>query len=215
MSRLHPSASWPTLTRILEEGFSRPRTKINRHREWGLLSAYLKSPKQVASFCNSSSAVAAQICKAAHVDSKCHRVIELGPGSGAITQKLLHSMPNNAQLLAIEKTQALADKLLTQRDPRVRVIVDDASQLVKHRRSAGWEHCDAVVSGIPFSYLAPETASRIVTQVHEALRVGGKFVAYQLHADVSHYANPVFGPGEVVWEWRNMPPLRIFTWTKR
>lgn len=50
-------------------------------------------------------------------------ILEIGPGPGALTEKLL---ANGAHVIAIEKDQALAEKLMQWKHPRLKIICGDA-----------------------------------------------------------------------------------------
>jgi len=39
-------------------------------------------------------------------------------------------------------------------------------------------------------------------------------VAYQVRARVADFAAPYLGRPHLEWEWLNIPPVRVFTWTK-
>ena len=47
------------------------------------------------------------------------------------------------------------------------------------------------------------------------LRPGGRFVAYQVRAHVAGFVSPYLGEPDKQWEMVNVPPVRVFTWTKR
>jgi hypothetical protein len=55
---------------------------------------------------------------------------------------------------------------------------------------------------------------RFAAAVADALVPGGRFVAYQLRPHVAQRATPRLGAPACAWEWRNIPPMRVYTWTK-
>ncbi|MFL6691517.1 MAG: hypothetical protein ACJ8GO_01010, partial [Ramlibacter sp.] len=65
-----------------------------------------------------------------------------------------------------------------------------------------------------FSTMPPAVSDRIAAAIARVLRPGGRFVAYQVRAHVSDFATPHLGRGEKQWEVVNIPPVRVFTWTK-
>lgn len=144
-----------------------------------------------------------------------HVIVELGPGTGGTTRAMLRALPPEGRLLAIELSEVFAARLRrTVLDPRL--IVEQGSAeciaeyLAKHRLPAA----DAVFSGIPFSTMPVAVGERIAAAVAQSLAPGGRFVAYQSSAQVAQRITPLLGPAEHAWEWRNMPPLQFFTWTR-
>ncbi len=59
-----------------------------------------------------------------------------------------------------------------------------------------------------------DVADRIARAVSTVLAPGGRFVAYQVRAHVAGYATPYLGAPRKQWELINIPPVRVFTWTK-
>ncbi len=179
-----------------------------------LLRGFLDHPQQVGSVIPSSHRLEKRLARNARLDSaRC--VVELGPGTGGTTRALLRALTPQAHLLAIELNAGFAQRLgSTIADPRLIVeegSAEDIARLIaEHRLSAP----DAIVSGIPFSTMPPEVADRIAVEIASALAPGGRFVAYQVRAAVAGYATPYLGAPRAEWEWFNIPPLRVFTWTR-
>lgn len=182
-------------------------------RVWCVLKAWIRNPMEVATLCPSSPFLREHLADRDCV-RQASRIIELGPGDGGTTQALLQSMRSDAQLLAIEKTDAFAESLGTISDPRLTVEIADACDLIDIVARHDFGTADVAISGIPFSYLSPMDAKRITQSVHEVLRPGGVFIAYQLASDVKDYARPLFGPPKTEIIPMNLPPLQSFVWTK-
>ena len=213
MARLQ-NAAGGTLRVIRQMTPTRSGSKVeNESTVDRTFAAWLRSPRQVASICESSRYTASAVVGQCRLPADA-TVVELGPGGGAITWPLLSTLGPAGRLLAIEKTPILTQSLRQCDDRRLSVIQGDAAEMTRCLRRYGNPRCDAVVSGIPFSYLDDDTAAQIIEQVHAVLRPGGRFVAYQMRKDVCRFANPVFGRPETRFVWRNVPPLRVLTWQK-
>lgn len=184
-----------------------------RTARWTFFHAFLKAPRVVASLIPSSSFLERRLVKAADLGAA-RVIVELGAGTGGTTRALLAAMSRDARLLAIERTEAFVEPLRAIADPRLSVIHGCASRVVQELQQAGLGGADAVVSGIPFSTLPPALAETVVEEVYQALNPGGRFVAYQFTDRVADYARPVMGGPSVQMELVNVPPLKIFTWTK-
>ena len=180
---------------------------------WTFFQAFLRSPRVVASMIPSSPFLERRLVRAAGLD-RAGVVVELGAGTGGTTRAMLAAMPQDARLIAIERTAEFVEPLRRIGDPRLTVVNGCASSIVEQLETLGLDHADAVVSGIPFSTMPPALAGTIVREVYRALAPHGRFVAYQFSDKVADFARPVFGQPNVEHELRNVPPLKIFTWER-
>lgn len=142
------------------------------------------------------------------------KVVELGPGTGGTTRALLAAMPPQASLLSIEISPDFIATLQAIDDRRLIVHHGSAEHLTEILRQHDVASVDAIVSGIPFSLLRPEGRRQVVDAIWSALAPGGRFVAYQVCGRIRTLAKPLFGPARVAVELRNLPPLRIYAWSK-
>jgi phosphatidylethanolamine/phosphatidyl-N-methylethanolamine N-methyltransferase len=178
------------------------------------LRGFMRHPAQVGSVIPSSHHLERRLVGCARI-SEARAVVELGPGTGGTTAALLQAMRPSARLLAIELDSVFHRHLCTsQRDTRLVAELGSAERLehflAAHRMAAP----DAIVSGIPFSTMPSEVSDRIAAAVAQALRPGGRFVAYQVRAHVARCVTPYLGQPETEWETINIPPVRVFTWLK-
>lgn len=175
---------------------------------------FIENPKQVGSVVPSSRFLERQVVRAGDV-AQARTAVELGPGTGGTTRALLHALPPDARLMALESSPAfrarLADRL---DDPRLVVPAGGAEQLAELLQAAHLPAPDVVVSGIPFSTLPREAAERIARAIADCLAPGGRFVAYQVRRSVADWVTPWLGTPTVSWQWLNVPPLRVFCWVK-
>jgi len=177
------------------------------------LQGFLKKPQEVGSVIPSSRFLERKIVQLAGA-STARVVVELGPGTGGTTRALLRAMPADAHLLAIEINPHFARILREHDDPRLIVHEGSAEDIAALRERYGLAPPDAVVSGIPFSTMEPALGRRIANAIFDALPSGGRFVAYQVRGRVHDVARPYFGRARVQVELRNIPPMRIYRWTK-
>ncbi len=179
------------------------------------LRGFLLRPKEVASVLPSSTALGAKVAESGGAE-RAGVVVELGPGTGAITRELLRRMPAGSRLVAIERNPHFVRRLReTLRDPRLSVWEGDAEEIARALAAAGERQADLVVSGIPFAAMDDRISRRTLEAVRRALPPDGRFVAYQLVSDVRRFADPLFGPPDVRTVLRNLPPLKVFTWRQR
>lgn len=178
------------------------------------LRGFLAHPDQVGSVVPSSRALEQRLVRRAQL-ARARCVVELGPGTGGTTRAFLDAMPATSPLLAIELNADFAARLRRDiRDPRLIVVHGSAEHIERYLAEHGLPAPDAVLSGIPFSTMPREVGDRIAAAVARALAPGGRFVAYQVTPRVAERTTPYLGPPRRELELINIPPMRVFTWTR-
>lgn len=178
------------------------------------LRGFVRNPAQVGSVVPSSSRLEQRLVRNARIDeARC--VVELGPGTGGTTAAMLRALPPSGRLLAIELDARFHGHLSrTLHDNRLALELASAERLSDLLAARRLPPPDAIVSGIPFSTMPREVSERIASLIAQVLRPGGRFVAYQVRAHVAGFLTPHLGEPIKEWEMVNVPPVRVFTWTK-
>ena len=178
------------------------------------LKGFFQHPDQVGSVIPSSAVLEAHLVRAARLEAA-RSVVELGPGTGGTTRAFLRALPARSKLLAIELSPMFHARISALiKDPRFTPQLGSAEQIAEFLAAWRMPAPDAVISGIPFSTMPVDVADRIAAAVASALAPGGRFVAYQVRAHVAQFATPYLGEPVRQWQWFNVPPVRVFTWTK-
>jgi phospholipid N-methyltransferase len=180
---------------------------------WTFFQAFMKSPRVVASAVPSSIFLKRRVIEAAELPDA-EVVVELGAGTGGTTLSMLKALGAGGRLIAIERTADFMPALKAIDDKRFDIVHGCASSIREQLAARGYDGADAVISGIPFSTMPPELCQVIAEAIHDALRPGGRFVAYQFTDWVARYMRPVMGDPVIRHELLNVPPMRIFTWCK-
>lgn len=109
-------------------------------------------------------------------------VVELGPGTGPTTAAVQRRLRGRGHHLAVEVDPVLAGHVAREH-PSVDVVVGDAAELGRILAERGLTAVDAVLSGLPWSLISPETQRAILEAVAGVLRPGAAFttIAY-VHA---------------------------------
>jgi phospholipid N-methyltransferase len=178
------------------------------------LGAFLREPRQVGSVVPSSRFVERRILQLGEV-RRARTLVELGSGTGGTTRAILGAMRPDAKLLCLEIDEKLHRLLGRIEDPRLIAHHGSAGELREALAAHGLPGPDVVISGIPFSTLERPLAERILEAIAALLAPGGRFVAYQFTASVERLCTPILGSAHAELEPLNIPPLRIFRWTKR
>lgn len=178
------------------------------------LRGFVRNPAQVGSVAPSSRWLEQRLVRSAGI-AQARTVVELGPGTGGTTAAILQAMHPAARLLAIELDADFYRHLHNGfADRRLILEAGSAERLPQFLALHKLPAPDAIVSGIPFSTMPPDVADRVAAAIASALRPGGRFVAYQFRAHVADFVSPYLGQPEKDWELVNVPPVRVFTWTK-
>jgi phosphatidylethanolamine/phosphatidyl-N-methylethanolamine N-methyltransferase len=98
------------------------------------------------------------------------RVVELGAGTGTVTEALLNNGVEPTNLVAVERSPQLLE-ILRRRFPRCRVLGADALSLDEHLTGEG--SFDFVVSGLPLLFFSPEQRLRVLQQAFALLKPEG------------------------------------------
>lgn len=181
---------------------------------WAFMKEFLKHPLEIGSCIPSSRFLEQKIVEMADIGSA-KVVVELGSGTGGITRALLQVLPQQATLLSIEINPHLHGWIRHIDDARLLAHLGSASDLKAIIATYQLEAPEVVISGIPFSTMSGEAGTHILAAVSSLLPPNGRFVAYQVSRRIEALCRPIFGePTQRTLEFRNIPPMRIFLWTK-
>ena len=104
------------------------------------------------------------------------RVIELGAGTGMVTQAILDAGIHSRDLLVIEKNEGFAE-LLELCFPGVAVVNANASSLDQHTGHFSGP-ADAIISGLPLVLFSPEERARLLSMAMANLSSNGSFYQF-------------------------------------
>jgi len=141
-------------------------------------------------------------------------LVEYGGGDGTLTEFLLEALPLEGRLWSVEVNSQFVGDLRGIQDPRLTVLHEDVRTRAAKLRELRPEGVDAVISGIPFSFLPSEDRDMVVQRTFEGLRPGGRFIVYQYSPAMRERMGRVFGNCKLSFEPRNIFPLFIMVATK-
>lgn len=181
------------------------------------LTRFLQRPFQIASIIPSSPMMVRRV--AGKMDfSRPVTIAEYGPGEGCHTREMLKRAHPDSQFLLFELDAEFCRSLEEQfaDDARVSVINADCATLPQELAKRGLEHCDYILSGIPFSILEPEKKREILRNTFEALRPGGEFIIYQVTNELRKHAtgDGLFPRATSEYFLQNVPPMFITVFHK-
>lgn len=146
-------------------------------------------------------------------------VVELGPGTGALSRAVRDRLPEGGRHLAIELDSGMVEHLRADL-PWLEVVQGDAAKLRTLLVDHGVDRVDAVISGLPWSIFPGELQRDILAEVGQVLVPGGAFTTFAyVHALGMSGARAFRNRLDLAFDevltsrtvWRNVPPARIYT----
>ena len=153
---------------------------------------------------------------ARYVDPNGHGpIIELGPGTGPVTDALIKNGVDPARLVLVEFDPAFC-RLLQERYPEATVVQGDAYTLRKLVGALLQTPAAAIVSGLPLMTKPLRTRLRLITEAMAMLAPDAPFVQFT-YAVVSPIPTRMAGVRAERSEpiWLNVPPARVWVYRRR
>ena len=141
-------------------------------------------------------------------------VVELGPGTGAITSALIERGIDQKRLVLVEYNPGFC-ALLRDRYPQAKVVQGDAYKL----RDSLWEvlkvPASAVVSGLPLVTKPMLTRLKLIRDAFAELAPGAPFVQFT-YSVAPPIPKSLPGVSTEASEriWMNLPPARVWVYRK-
>jgi phospholipid N-methyltransferase len=172
---------------------------------------FAKAPQQIGAIAPSSRFLAKKMMNC--IDQrKTKTIVELGAGTGAITQTMLRHVGQDAKILIIdlnmEAVGLLRERLKTNNN--VEVILDDAGNLPSILAQRGLSSVDAIVSSLPYASMSLDVTRSILESASQTLANEGHFVAFQYTPFLKNTFADFFDICSVRLELRNLPPAIIY-----
>lgn len=171
---------------------------------------FIKHPKMLGSLIPSSRFLVNKVL--GEVDWGRARVfLEYGPGVGTFTTEILRRMRPDAVLIALETNADFVGFLQAKiHDDRLHVVHGSAADADAALTRLKLSHADYVISGIPYTTIAPDVREVILRKTHSVLHPNGAFLVYQFTRTVLPYLQQVFGRVREGFEPLNVMPARLF-----
>ena len=182
--------------------------------EFMFLRAWIRAPLVTAAMLPSGRALARAVAAAVDPASP-GAIVELGPGTGAVTAALVERGIQPDRLTLIEFLPEFC-QLLRRRYPTARVIQGDAFDAASLLRHAGIEPLAGVVSCLPLYGKKPERRERLL---HDMLRLGPTGMPFVQATNFSRSPIP-FDPEDIAAApsqrvWLNLLPALVWTYRWR
>ena len=104
-------------------------------------------------------------------------VVEIGPGTGAVSAAVRERLPDGSRHLAIEVDRGMVEQL-RKTSPWVEVIQGDAANLRDLLHDSGVESVDAVISGLPWAIFSARDQDAILDEIGQILTPEGALTTF-------------------------------------
>ena len=140
------------------------------------LKRFIANPGIVGALLPSSPALCREITDKINIEAS-EAVVELGPGTGVITDEILARINPQAKFIAIEIDEKLYNTLRKNR-PHLNLVNDTAENLPYIMESADIKHLNTIVSGLPWAAFPEKLQVGILNSVVYSLCEGGYFTTF-------------------------------------
>ena len=183
---------------------------LNRD-EFRFIRTWIEKPLSVGAVAPSGKALARVMAN--YVDPRvAGPIVELGPGTGPVTEALVERGIDPARLTLVEYDPEFC-RLLRQRFPAATVVQGDAYNLRQTLDGVLREPAAAFVSGLPLFNKPLKMRLDLLDQAFELMQADAPFVQFTYNAispiPRSHGRVRAEASGRV---WRNIPPARVWVY---
>jgi phosphatidylethanolamine/phosphatidyl-N-methylethanolamine N-methyltransferase len=177
------------------------------------LRSWIEKPLHMGAVMPSSKLLARTMAEYVDVEAK-GPVVELGPGTGAITNALIEHGVDQKRLVLVEYNPGFC-ALLRDRYPQAKVVQGDAYALRHSLKDVLDVPASAVVSGLPLVTKPMLTRLKLIRDAFVALAPGAPFVQFT-YSVAPPIPKSLPGVSTEASEriWMNLPPARVWVYRK-
>ena len=182
--------------------------------EMQFIRSWIEKPLSTGAVIPSSKALARTMAR--YVDPKANGpVIELGPGTGPVTEALVQHGIDPARLVLVEFNADFC-RLLRARYPAATVLQGDAYRLRRVLQTYVCEPAAAVVSSLPLLTKPLRTRLRLIADVMALIVPGAPFVqfTYGVMPPIPKTLSGITAQASNLI-WLNLPPARVWVYRGR
>jgi len=189
--------------------FSEAKVKLGDEARF--IKSWIDDPLRTGSVTPSSPALARRM--ASYVDpEQPGPVIEIGPGTGPVTEALIERGVAEERLILVEYSPEFC-ALLRERFPRATVVQGDAYDLTKTLAGHLQGKAIALVSSLPLFNRPPAMRSALARDAFKLLVEGAPFIQFT-YSVISPVPRKGSGLKAFASDWvlRNIPPARVWVY---
>jgi phosphatidylethanolamine/phosphatidyl-N-methylethanolamine N-methyltransferase len=177
------------------------------------LRSWIEKPLHMGAVMPSGRFLARTMAQYVDIESS-EPVVELGPGTGAITNALIERGVDQKRLVLVEYNPGFC-ALLRERYPHAKVVHGDAYALRESLRKVLSAPASAVVSGLPLVTKPMLTRLKLIREAFAALAPGAPFVQFT-YSVAPPIPKSLPGVSTEASEriWMNLPPARVWVYRR-
>lgn len=147
--------------------------------------------------------------------SEANVIVELGPGNGAITKKILKRLHPKAHLICFEINEHFYQQLNKIKHPQLTVLNVSAEKITEELEKLGYTGTCHIVSSLPLTNIPDPITRNILENSYTSLNKNGTFIQYQYSLTYFKKLKEVFQEATSLdFEIFNIPPAFIYRCTK-
>lgn len=175
---------------------------------------FWKSKKMVGAISPSSSFLTNKMLENIAFDTT-KVLVEIGPGTGVFTKKVLSKMHADSIFLVFELNTDFFQELQTSIvDKRVVFINDSAEKLQEYLDRLNISKVDVIISSLPLSNFYQRLTLKLLHIFRTCLSDTGKFIQFQYSLKQRKELKHVFSKVEITFTLWNIPPAFVYTCSK-
>lgn len=180
-------------------------------KDWlSFVERMARNPRAIGAISPASPALAEAMAR--EIDfSNPGRVLELGPGTGAITRALIRRGLSTERVLAVEADPTFA-RILRVRFPGLQVVEGDATDAGRVETLGPF---NGIISSLPLLNFPPHERVGVVLALLRLLPAGAPFVQYSYGVRPPLPRSPELRVSLADKVWRNLPPARVWVFRAR
>jgi phosphatidylethanolamine/phosphatidyl-N-methylethanolamine N-methyltransferase len=178
------------------------------------IRSWLEKPLTVGAVAPSGRFLARTMARYVDIDAP-GPVVELGPGTGPVTEALVARGVDPARLVLVEFSPVFC-RLLRTRYPEATVVQGDAYSLKRLLETTLREPTAAVVSSLPLLTKPIKTRLRLISDAFALLRPDAPFIQFTYSMTTPPIPKGLSGVRTEASEriWMNLPPARVWIYRK-
>ena len=179
------------------------------------IKEFWKDKKMIGSIIPSSKFLAAKMLN--HIPFKNTKlIIELGPGTGIFTEKIIEKIDPSTHLIIFELNPELCKDLKAKINlPNVHIKEASADKIREIIKEFGFEKADIIISSLPLANFSVELRNSILEIVHKSLNEKGNFIQFQYSLNAFKNLKKLFPVVKLNFTALNFPPAFVYTCSKR
>lgn len=142
-------------------------------------------------------------------------IVELGPGTGVFTRRILEQLHPDGLLLVFELNDEFM-KLLQKEftDKRVHLIHDSAEKIAEYLQKYGATSADVVLSSLPLANFPVDLKTRILKESHSVMTDKSLYIQFQYTLNAKKVIKQTFRKVDITFTPINFPPAFVYTCRK-